>query len=187
MALTAEKLSMTDYLAWESQQPDRHEFYRGEVFATVGVRRVHGLVVLNLALAIKSHLKGGPCQVFSESLKLQVADDAIFYPDLFVTCDPADLKTDSIFRKPTLIVEVLSESTQSYDRGLKFAAYRRLESLREYVLIHPDTRRVEIFRRNQSGLFEIHDPASSEGLHLSSIELHVPMAEIFDGVEMPAA
>jgi Uma2 family endonuclease len=187
MALTAEKLSMADYLVWENQQSTRHEFYRGEVFAMVGVRRVHGLVVLNLALAIKSQLKGSGCQVFSESLKLQVADDAIFYPDLFVTCDPADLKTDMVFRKPTLIVEVLSESTQAYDRGLKYAAYRRLDSLREYVLVHPDTRRIEIFRRNQSGLFEIHDPAESEDLHLASIDLRVPMADVFDGMESPGA
>jgi Uma2 family endonuclease len=102
-----------------------------------------------------------------------------------VTCNSADLKTDMVFRKPTLIVEVLSDSARAHDRGLKYAAYRRLDSLREYVLIQPDTRRIEIFRRSQSGLFEIHDPAESADLQLASIDLRVPMTELLDGVELP--
>ncbi|MBN8217932.1 MAG: Uma2 family endonuclease, partial [Spirochaetes bacterium] len=97
--------------AWENDQPGRHEFYRGEVFAMVGARRVHGLVGGNLFAALKSHLKGSPCRAFVEGMKVQVADDAIFYPDVFVTCDAADLKTDMVFRQPRLVVEVLSDST----------------------------------------------------------------------------
>jgi Uma2 family endonuclease len=186
MALPAEKLSLSDYLTWENQQRGRHEYFGGEVFAMVGVRRVHGLVVLNLAFAIKSHLKGSLCQVFSESLKLQVAD-AVFYPDLFVTCDPGDLATDMIFRKPTLVAEVLSESTQAYDRSLKFAAYRQIPELREYVLVDPDSRTVEVFRRNERNVFELHDQTGATELHLASVDLHMPMADVFDGVTPNAA
>lgn len=183
MALAATRLTLTDYLQWEPSQPERHEFYRGETFAMVGGRRVNGLVTLNLASGLKLHLKGSRCRVFVESMKLQVADDAVFYPDLFVTCDAADLRTEQIFRSPMLIAEVLSESTQAYDRGLKFAAYRQLATLREYLLIDPDTRRVEVFRRNERELFELHDQTGAAELHLASVEFHLPLSELFDGLD----
>jgi Uma2 family endonuclease len=187
MALPAEKLSLSDYMAWENLQADRHEFYRGEVFAMVGVRRIHGRVVGNLFVALDPHLKGSGCQVFSESLKLQVANDAIFYPDLFVTCDRDDLSTDMLFRKPKLIVEVLSDSTQAYDRSLKFAAYRQIAELREYVLVDPETKTVEVFRRNDRNVFELHDQTGLPELVLTSVDLHMPMADVFDGVAPNAA
>ena len=109
------------------------------------------------------------------------------YPDVFVTCDAADLKTDMVFRHPTLIAEVLSESTQAYDRGLKFAAYRQLASLKEYLLIDPDTRRVEVFRRNERLNFELHDQTGDAELVLESVGLRLAMDELFDGVEASAA
>ncbi len=183
MALPAHQPTLADYLVWEEVQPERHEFYRGEFFAMVGGRRVNGLVTGNLFAALRQHLKGSPCRAFFESMKVQVADDAVFYPDLFVTCDPVDLQTEAIFRRPSLIVEVLSDSTQSYDRGLKFAAYRRLSSLREYVLVDPMSRQVEVFRRNERALFELHDQTGSAELYLASVELHLPMDELFDGLD----
>jgi Uma2 family endonuclease len=183
MGLPAKKLSPAEFLAWENEQELRHEFYRGEVFAMVGARRVHGLVVLNLATALKGHLKGMRCRAFVESMKLQLADDTFFYPDVFVTCDEQDLKTDMIFRHPSLVVEVLSESTQAFDRGLKFAAYRQLASLREYLLVDPATRSVEVFRRNERGNFELIDQTGAAQLVLDSVSLALPMDEVFDGVE----
>ena len=183
MALPAHKFTLADYLPWENAQETRHEFYRGEIFASVGARRLHGLVALNLATMLKSALKGSPCRAFIESMKVQVGNDAIFYPDVFVTCDAADLKTDMVFRHPSLIAEVLSDSTQAYDRGLKFAAYRQLDSLKEYVLIDPDTRRVEVFRRNERLNFELHDQTGHAELVLESVGLQLPMTELFDGVE----
>ncbi len=144
-ALAQPKLSLEAYLAWEEQQPERHEFYRGEVFAMVAARRIHGRVVNNLASELRFALKSTPCQVFHEGMKLQIADDTVLYPDVFVTCDKGDLATEQIFRAPTLVFEVLSPSTQGYDRSQKFALYRRLDSLKEYVLVDPDTRRVEPF------------------------------------------
>lgn len=183
MALPVPQLALADFLAWEIEQPDRHEYYHGETFAMVGARRVHGLIGLNLAAALKSHLKGSPCRAFVESMKVQVADDAMFYPDVFVTCDAQDLKTDTVFRQPSLIIKLLSDSTQAFDHGLKFAAYRRIASLKEYVLIEPDSRRVEVFRRNEHDRFELHDQSGAAELHLASVGLHLPMAEVFDGVD----
>lgn len=187
MALAQPRLSLQDFLAWENAQPARHEFYRGEVFAVVGVRRVHGTVSGNLFIALSRHLKGSPCAILTESLKVQVADDAIVYPDVFVTRDPADLRTDMIFRAPTLVVEVLSESTAAYDRGLKSSLYRRLPSLREYLLVDPDARTVEVFYRNAQGFFELHDQTGGALLRLDSVGLELPIAEVFDGVDPPAA
>ena len=188
MPLPQAKMSLQAFLDWENQQPGRNEFCRGEVFAMVGARRVHGVIVGNVFAALKSRLKGRPCQAFVESMKVRVADDAVFYPDMFVTCDARDLRTEMVFEHPVLIVEVLSASTQAFDRGAKFAAYRGLTSLREYVLIDPDTRGVEVFRRNARGLFELHDQSGTAVLALASVDAHVPMAEVFEGVEAaPAA
>ena len=120
-------------------------------------------------------------------MKVQVADEAIFYPDVFVTCDAVDLRTEMVFRHPIAIFEVLSDSTQAYDRGLKFAAYPQIDSLEEYALVDPDARRVEVFRRNERGLFELHDQTGTPELHLVSVGLRLPMTEVFDGVEGPAA
>lgn len=180
------KFSLQDFLAWENQQPEKHEFVRGEVFAIVGARRVHNIVSLNLAMALRSQLRGKPCQAFMESAKLQTADDTLLYPDVFVTCDPADLRTEQIFRVPTLVAEVLSPSTQAYDRGLKFTLYRQLASLREYLLLDPDTREVQLFRRGADGLFTLHDLTGAERVEFTSIGCAISAAELFEGVDVDA-
>ena len=188
MPLPQAKMSLQAFLDWENQQPGRNEFYRGEVFAMVGARRVHGVIVGNVFAALKSRLKGRPCQAFVESMKVRVADDAVFYPDVFVTCDARDLRTEMVFEHPMLIVQVLSANTQAFDRGAKFAAYRGLTSLREYVLIDPDMRGVEVFRRNERGLFELHDQSGAAALALASVDASIPVGEVFEGVEAaPAA
>ena len=177
------KQTLEDYLRWENEQPEKHEFHRGEIFAMVGGRRVHGCVVANLARALGNALHGSPCRVFSEGMKVQPADDTILYPDIFVTCDAADLSTEMIFRAPKLVIEVLSPSTQAYDRSQKFALYRHLDSLKEYALIDPDTRRIEVFRIGADGLWVLHDMSERPALALASVGCEVAMADIFDGVE----
>jgi Uma2 family endonuclease len=181
------KLSLEAYLAWENEQVERHEYHRGGVFAMVGGRRVHGVVVGNLFRLLGNALAGSRCRAFAESMKVQPAGDTILYPDLFVTCDPADLRTDAIFRAPKLVIEVLSPTTQAYDRSLKFALYRRLASLQEYALVDPDTRRVEVFRIGADGLWVLHDMSDGDALELASVGCRVPMAEVFDGVDPDAA
>jgi Uma2 family endonuclease len=184
--MTQPKLTLEAFLAWENEQTDKHEFYRGEVFAMTGGRRTHGRVLLNVARRFAEHLESSACQVFADSMKLQVADDATVYPDVFITCDKADLATEMVFRAPTVIVEVLSPSTQAYDRGLKFALYRRIASLQEYVLIDPETRDVEVFRRNAEGLWVLYDMTAGNHLHLASIDARIPLVEVFAGVNPPA-
>jgi Uma2 family endonuclease len=182
-ARTQPKLTLEQYLAWEEGEPERHEYHRGEVYAMVGARRVHACVVDNLRREFGNRLKGTPCRVFGESAKLQIGDDTVLYPDVFVTCDRADLATELIFRSPTLVVEVLSPSSQAYDRSAKFALYRRIATLAAYILVDPDTRRVEAFRRNDRGEWVLHDMSEGDALEAASIGCRIALAEVFEGVE----
>ena len=187
MGMPGHKLSLEEFLAWENAQPERNEYHRGEVFAMTGARRAHGRVVGNLMRHLGNQLEGSPCQVFAESMKLQIADDTILYPDVFITCHPADLATELVFRAPSAVIEVLSPTTQAYDRSKKFALYRRLPSLKEYVLVDPDTRRVESFRVGPGGLWTLHDMSETPSLVLESPPCIVRMDDLFAGVDAAEA
>lgn len=115
-------------------------------------------------------------------MKVQIADDTVFYPDVFVTCDKADLATDMVFRAPTLVIEVLSPGTQAYDRSQKFAIHRQLPSLKEYILVDPDTQRVEGFRRGDDDLWVLHDMSQDAAMRAASVGCSVPLAQIFQGL-----
>ena len=175
-------MTLDEFLEWEAANQERHEFYQGEVFAMVGALRTHARIVGNLYYALRTQLAGRRCQPFSESSKVEVEARAVFYPDVFVTCDERDLKTDYLFRFPTLIGEVLSPSSERYDRGVKFAAYRKLETLKEYVLIHPDTREVTVFRKNAAGHFELHEYSGNPSVALASVDCVIASDALFDGL-----
>ena len=184
-AMTQPKLTLEAYLAWENEQTEKHEFHRGKVFAMVGARRVHGRVVANLSAELAVRLKGSPCQVFHEGMKVQIGEDTVLYPDVFVTCDKADLATDRIFTAPKLVVEVLSPATQAYDRSQKFALYRRISSLHQYILVDPETRRVEGFSRHADDQWVLHDMSDEGPLVVPSLGLSVPLADLFAGIDPP--
>ena len=184
---TVNKMNVTEFLAWEAQQPEKYELHNGEVYPheiynMVGARRTHATITLNIAAALKQHLRSGPCRAFVNDIKLAVDEHSSFYPDLMVTCDPADLAADLVMHHPRVIIEVLSPSTADYDRGEKFGAYRRLASLQEYALIHPETRSIEVFRRqsNDDWLLVVSD--SPRGLVLNSLEFVLPPAALFEDV-----
>ncbi|MBD9360050.1 Uma2 family endonuclease [Methylomonas fluvii] len=183
---TAERLhfSATDFLAWEETQTEKHEFVAGEVFAMTGARQDHVVVSLNIASALKQRLRGTPCRPYIADLKLKVeAAEAFFYPDVMVSCHPGDLGNQQYICNPTLIVEVLSDSTAAYDRGGKFAAYRKLASLQEYLIVDIDARRVECFRRTPDNDWLLHDYFGEVDCHLHSLNLSLPLAEIFEDIE----
>ena len=182
MGLPLEKLTLEAFLEWENAQDVRNEFYRGEIFALVGARRSYSTAVSNLVRHLGNALDGSPCRVFHEGMKIQVADEAILYPDVFVTCDKADLATEMVFKAPVLVIEVLSPATEGYDRSQKFALYRRLSSLKEYVLINPETRRIESFTRGADDLFVFHDMSESGVLQFRSLDIGVPVVAVFSGL-----
>ena len=172
------------YLAWEEIQSERNEYIAGEVFAMVGVRQSHNVATLNLATILRRELKGAPCRVFVESVKTRIeAADCFFYPDVVVTCDTRDRQTPDYISHPTLVVEVLSDSTAAFDRGAKFAAYRKLESLQEYVLVDVAAQRVEVFRRNPENHWVLYDYDAGDTLEIASLSLKVAMSEVLDDTQ----
>ena len=177
-------MSAEDYLSWEAAQPEKHEFVAGEIFAMVGASDRHVTLSLNIASALREHLRGGPCRVYIADMKLRVETvDAWFYPDVMVTCDPADHERELDKAAPVLVVEVLSPGTEAFDRGAKFAAYRTLDSLQEYLLIDPDSGRIELYRRNGDGHWVLHSPEGAEPLQLASVDIKLTRAIIFEDAE----
>ena len=172
------------YLTWEEGQAERNEYIAGEVFAMVGVRQSHNVATGNLYGILRRELKGSPCRVFIESVKARIeAADCFFYPDVAVTCDTRDRQTPDYISHPTLIVEVLSNSTAAFDRGPKFAAYRKLESLQEYVLVDVAAQRVEVFRRNAENHWVLYDYEAGDTLEFASLSVKVAMSEVLDDTQ----
>ncbi|MDP2903206.1 MAG: Uma2 family endonuclease [Methylovulum sp.] len=174
------------YLEWEETQDEKHEYIAGEVFAMAGARREHVVVTLNLAAAFKQALRGSRCQAYAMDLKLWVEQvDAFYYPDVMVSCSAQDHAAEQYLSQPVLIVEVLSDSTAAYDRGNKFAAYRTLESLKEYVIIDIPSRRVECYRRTPENEWLLHDYLADELCPFPSLGVSMPLSEIFENVVSP--
>jgi Uma2 family endonuclease len=172
------------YLAWEEAQPERNEYVAGEVFAMVGVRQSHNVATGNLYNALRRELKGSPCRVFIESVKTRIeAADCFFYPDVVVTCDARDRETPQYVSHPLLVVEVLSDSTAAFDRGAKFAAYRKLESLRDYVLFDVAAQRIEVFRRNPENHWVLYDYGLGESVELASVSVLLGVAELLEDTQ----
>lgn len=181
-----QRLSLSEFLAWEAEQEGRNEFHRGEIFAMVGGRRGHARIIANLVRHLGNHLDGSPCQVFSEGMKVQIGHDTVVYPDVFVTCGRSFRFDEQVVTEASLVLEVLSPTTQGYDRSAKFAFYRRLPSLREYVLIDPDTRRVEVFRRGDDDHWTLFDMSEGVDLELRSVDARIALASVFQGMDSGA-
>lgn len=182
----APRFDRQDYFAWEPEQPVKHEYVAGEVFAQAGARQNHVVVALNIAGALRQRLRGTPCRAYIADMQLEVAQaDAVFYPDVMVSCHPEDLAAERVLHHPRVIVEVLSDSTAAYDRGGKFAAYRMLESLQEYVLIDPEQRSLEIFRRLPSNDWLLATGDSARALVLATLDMEIGFDEVFEDVAVP--
>lgn len=177
-------LTADQYLEWEQKQPIKHEYVNGEVFAMAGASNAHVTIALNLATGLRNHVRGSGCRVFMSDMKVKVPDLRWFYyPDVMVTCDPRDRTANYAMAYPKLIVEVLSDSTEAFNRGRKFADYRQLESLEEYVLIEPGQISVECFRRNAQGQWVLYPYAEGAQVHLASIDFTCPIAMLYEDVE----
>lgn len=180
----AQPITVEDYLAGEALSPIRHEYVAGEVFAMAGASEAHATIALNLAALLRAHVRGGPCRVYIADMKLRV-DAAFFYPDVFVTCDPADASEPLAKRRARVVCEVLSESTEGYDRGGKFAAYRALDSLEAYLLIDSRSRSVEVFRRQSAGW--LLEPVPADGrLDIPEIGFECSVDALYEDVAFGA-
>lgn len=178
------KLSATDYLQEELISEVKYEYINGEVYAMVGVKRAHDTITTNLIAFLHAHLRGTACRVHSGEMKVRVQtaeDDCFFYPDLHVTCSATDI--DELFNsQPKLIIEVLSDATERYDRAEKFHHYRKLPSLEEYVLIAQDIQRVECYRRTDAWDLQLYQ--QNERAIFQSLALELAVADIYEGVSI---
>ena len=174
------------YLAWEAEQSTKHEYHDGEVFAMAGASDAHVTVAGNVYMALRNHLRGSPCSVFISDMKLRVEEDnAFFYPDIFVTCAESDRGQSHSKSAPVLVVEVLSPATSAYDRGAKFAAYRKLPTLREYALIDPERLSLDLFRREgDSKRWVLHPIEAGGHVEWASVGLQVPLEALYEDVPM---
>ena len=178
-------LTPEDYLKNEEKSLIKHEYINGEVYAMAGTTDSHNTIALNLASIIRNHLRGTDCRVYFADIKARLEKrNCFYYPDILVTCDPQDRETSTYKRFPKLIIEVLSESTESFDRGDKFNDYQTLNSLQEYVLVNSQHQRVEIFLRDE--LERWFYCSHNEGMVcLESLSLTLNLSAIYEDVELP--
>jgi hypothetical protein len=178
-------LTPENYLKNEEKSLIKHEYMNGEVYAMAGTTDSHNTIALNLASIIRNHLRGTDCRVYFADIKARLEKrNCFYYPDILVTCDPQDRETSTYKRFPKLIIEVLSESTESFDRGDKFNDYQTLNSLQEYVLVNSQHQRVEIFLRDELGRWFYH--SYNEGtVCFESLNLTINLSAIYEDVELP--
>lgn len=181
------RMSVADYLESEKDGAVRHEYLDGEVYARSGASKRHNLISLNLVAQLRDRLRGGPCQVFIVDVKVFIeALNFFYYPDIVVACDPDD-DDDYFIRRPALVVEVESPSTAAIDGREKLMAYRKIESLREYLRLSQDSINAEIHRRDDEGNWWSEEIAAGQELRLESVGLSVALPALYDGVELPPA
>ncbi|QTA86234.1 Uma2 family endonuclease [Desulfonema magnum] len=189
MAQAEEKelISPEEYFAVEEAAQYKSEYYHGEIFAMTGASFNHNLIAMNLATRLHSALRDSSCFVFASDMKIQ-ADEArhYVYPDVSVVCGDIEFlgNRDDIITNPVVIIEVLSESTQSYDRGDKFKAYRKIRSLRDYILVDQYACHVEYFFKNKAGRWELDEFETLEdSFNIRSVDVDLPLETIYYRVE----
>lgn len=178
----AKRYTVAEYMALEEQSDVRHEFFEGEVFAMAGGTAVHNMLVLNCAFALRTGLRGKSCRVFAENVQLALDAGRYYnYPDVQVTCAPADLLAERTMKSPVLLIEVLSKSTETRDRSWKFNQYKQLPSLRHYLLVSQATCLVEWFRREESGVWSFTPLASfTDELLIPELDLTLRLQDIYE-------
>jgi Uma2 family endonuclease len=180
-----------EYYALEHEAEYKSDYYRGEIFNMSGGTANHSLISANVTREVGNHLKGKPCRAYESNLRLAILATGLrCYPDVSVYCgplefDPEDRSTGTA-TNPTLLFEVLSKSTEGYDRGLKAENYRRIESLRAYVLVSQVNAHVEIYERQAGGQWLLRDANGLDAvLKLPAIDIDLPLSEIYADVEFP--
>ena len=179
-------LTAEEYLALERKAETKSEFYNGEVFAMAGASRDHILIAVNISSSLNGQLKERPCRVFSSDLRVKVAPSGLYtYPDVVVVCGDVQVEDshgDTVLN-PTVIVEVLSPSTEGYDRGKKFGFYRKLDSLKEYLLVSQDKCLVEHYVRQPDDTWLLSESDRLEdALKLPSIDCTLVVSDVYHKV-----
>lgn len=173
----------SEYLAFEREQETKHEFWDGQIYAMSGASDEHNLITSSTHVALYLQLRGGPCKLYQSDMRVKTKS-AYTYPDLVVVCGERQFTDDHVdtLTNPTLIIEVLSPSTERYDRGDKFQSYREIETLKEYVLISQNKPRIERFQRRE-GEWVLSEAIGLDAiLALSSIDCKLKLSEVYEQV-----
>jgi Uma2 family endonuclease len=176
-----QRATYAEYMAFMETSELKYEYIAGEIVAMAGGTIAHGRLIGQLTGLIRDGLRGRPCVVLPAEVRVRIrAADRAMYPDLHIVCSAVEADPDDPHAvvNPTVIVEVLSDSTADSDRGDKFAAYRRLRSLREYVLVSQHERRIDVYRREQSG-WHLNDFGPGEHFQLTSIDVEISVDEVY--------
>jgi Uma2 family endonuclease len=182
-------LTTEEYLRQERGAEYRTEYLHGEVFAMAGANRRHNVIAGNIFAYLHAQLKGAPCQAYQSDMRVSPNANGYFYPDVVVACNKIhflDEKEDTLLN-PIVIVEVLSKSTASFDRGDKFIEYRSIKSLRDYLLISQEKAMVEHHTRQADGWLLQERKQLSDQIQLASLNLSLGLDVIYEGVEFPEA
>ncbi len=178
-----QKMTAEEYLEWEAKQEFRHEYVDGEILAMTGSPLPHNDIALNLYTALRPHLRQRGCRVNVSDVKVHDSKNSrYFYPDLVVTCAPEDLKAHKFIQYPKVIIEVLSPSTENYNRTKKFKYYRQIPSLQEYVLVDSEEIAVEVYHRGEGKMWHYYEYATGDAIAFFSIEFECPIEVLYEGV-----
>jgi len=177
-------ISLEEYLRFENAHPERHEYVAGEVYAMSGATLRPSRIVQNLAFRLMERTRGGPCEVHTHDLKVRIGDDRIYYPNLLVLCTPLPGDT-LVVREPCLIVEVTLPSSAG-DRGEKLDAYRRLASLRAYLVVDQRRRRVDRHWRDSAGAWQRDEYLVEGSVPVACLGTSLTLDEIYEGVDLPS-
>lgn len=191
LAAETQRCTIAEYLQRERSALEKHEYRDGEILLMAGGTKDHSLVIANVIASLHGRLKGKPCRVYDSNLRVRIPRKILYtYPDVSVIGgqgepDANDSAGETV-TNPRLIVEVLSASTEAYDRGEKFDRYRELESLEEYVLVSHETPRIETFFKQPDGTWLL-TPVSGlrSTAKLRSLDVELPLADVYSGVEFP--
>jgi Uma2 family endonuclease len=186
-AIPQTKLTPEEYLTLERNSEERHEYFGGEIFAMSGAKRNHNKITTNLSGLVWQHLKGKNCENYSSDMRVFVPETGLYtYPDLIVVCGEPKFQ-DEVFDtllNPVLLIEVLSDSTEGYDRGKKFQHYRSIESLQEYVLVAQDEARIEKYVKSGAGFWVLSDAVGLDAeIKFDSIDCIIALREVYDKVD----
>jgi len=188
MAVQRERwISPEEYLEIDRASIDvKYEYMDGHMYAMSGGTVNHAEIALNVLITLRAHLGNGPCHAFSSDVRVQVAEKKYYYSDVTVSCNTEDWQqgTNDIVHTPRLVVEVLSPSTESFDRGKKFRTYQACRSVEEYVLIRTAYQEVEIYNR-QGDIWTYRQFGPGQEVELLSINLSTPIAALYRGTDVP--
>ena len=185
---TIERKTFTEseYLELERNADFKSEYYNGEIFAMAGATLIHNKIVSNLIFLFNQFLKDKPCDVYPSDLRLQVEKSGLYtYPDITIVCGKAELldnKFDTL-KNPTVLIEVLSDSTEKYDRGQKFSFYREIPSLKEYILVSSKTMKIEKFKRLEDGNYLYIESNEHQPFPIDSINMNLNLEDVYNKID----